>query len=290
MAKVVTVGSSTPAYRVSKTIITIFLIALAIFMLTPFIWMIGASLKKEIHVFSNKMGWFPNYWYPDNYLRVLNLKGSGTNYHFLLAYWNSIKVSVTATAVAVSSACLAGYAFAKLKFRGNHVLFLIYLSQMMIPSQLTIIPRFVIFSEIGLVNNHLSLILPKIVAVSSTFMMRQAFLGTPNELREAAKIDGAGEFRIFFQIMLPLIIPTIAALCTTQFMGSWNAYMDPLIFINDKTLMTLPLALDKFSSDMGTQYGKTMAACCMTTLPVFIVFLCGQKYFMKGLTVGAVKG
>lgn len=290
MAKVVTVGSNTPAYRVTKILFTILLIALAIFMLSPFIWMIGASLKKEKDVFSSTVGWFPKYWYPDSYLRVLNLKGSKANYHFLLAYWNSIKVSVTATAVAVSSACLAGYAFAKLKFKGSNVLFLLYLSQMMIPSQLTIIPRFVLFSAVGLTNTHLALILPKIVAVSSTFMMRQAFLGTPNELREAAKIDGAGEFRIFFQIMVPLIVPTIAALCTTQFMGSWNSYMDPLIFISDPKLATLPLALDRFRSDTGVQTNMLMAACCLTTIPVFVVFLCGQKYFMKGLTVGAVKG
>lgn len=290
MAKVVTVGSNTPAYRVTKILFTILLIALAIFMLSPFIWMIGASLKKEKDVFSDTVGWFPKYWYPDSYLRVLNLKGSKANYHFLLAYWNSIKVSVTATAVAVSSACLAGYAFAKLKFKGSNVLFLLYLSQMMIPSQLTIIPRFVLFNAVGLTNTHLALILPKIVAVSSTFMMRQAFLGTPNELREAAKLDGAGEFRIFFQIMVPLIVPTIAALCTTQFMGSWNSYMDPLIFISDPELVTLPLALDRFRSDTGVQNNMLMAACCLTTIPVFVVFLCGQKYFMKGLTVGAVKG
>lgn len=289
MARITTVGNNSPSYRIAKTLITILIIALAVFMLTPFIWMIGASLKKESDVFSAKLGWFPNYWYPDNYLRVLGLKGSH-NYYFMRSYWNSVKVAVLSTAVAVTSSCLAGYAFAKLKFKGSHILFLLYLSQMMIPSQLTIIPRFVIFNELGLTNTHWSLILPKIVSVSATFMMRQAFLGAPNELREAAKIDGAGEFQIFIQIMVPLIIPTIAALCTTQFLGSWNAYMDPLIFINDQTKATLPLALDQFSSLEGTQYARTMAACCMATLPVFAVFLAGQKYFMKGLTVGAVKG
>lgn len=167
---------------------------------------------------------------------------------------------------------------------------LLYLSQMMIPSQLTLIPRFVIFSAVGLVNTHWALILPKVVAVSATFMMRQAFLGTSEELREAAKIDGASEFRIFYQIMVPIIIPTIAAVCTTQFVSSWNSYLDPLIFINKSALYTLPLVLDNFVSMEATQYGLMMAACCLATVPVFIVFLCGQKFFIKGLTVGAVKG
>ena len=107
---------------------------------------------------------------------------------------------------------------------------------------------------------------------------------------EAAKIDGAGEFRIFYQIMVPIIVPTIAAVCTTQFVSSWNSYLDPLIFINKPTLYTLPLVLDNFVSMEATQYGLMMAACCLATVPVFIVFLCGQKFFIKGLTVGAVKG
>ena len=109
-------------------------------------------------------------------------------------------------------------------------------------------------------------------------------------MREAAKIDGASELRIFYQIMVPIIIPTIAAVCTTQFVSSWNSYMDPLIFINKSALYTLPLVLDNFVSMEATQYGLMMAACCLATVPVFIVFLCGQKFFIKGLTVGAVKG
>jgi multiple sugar transport system permease protein len=197
-------------------------IGLCLLMLSPFIWMIGASLKKEADVMKQGVGLFPTYWYPQNYLRVLGFAGK-TNYHFLQGYWNSIKVAAISALVAGISSCLAGYAFAKLKFRGSNVLFLLYLSQMMIPSQLTLIPRFVIFSAIGLVNTHWALILPKIVAVSATFMMRQAFLGTSEELREAAKIDGASEFRIFYQIMVPIIIPTIAAVCTTQFVSSWNS-------------------------------------------------------------------
>lgn len=289
MAKTQIVGSNTTGKRVYRFVIAVLIIGLCFLMLSPFIWMIGASFKKEADVMKQGISWFPAYWYPENYLRVLGFAGNA-DYHFMQGYGNSIKVSLISAAVTGVSSCLAGYAFAKLKFRGSNALFILYLSQMMIPSQLTLIPRFVIFSSIGLVNTHLALILPKIVAVSATFMMRQAFLGTSEELREAAKIDGAGEFRIFAQIMMPIIKPTVAAVCTTQFVSAWNSYLDPLIFINKPKLYTLPLVLDSFVSIDSTQYGLMMTACCLATVPVFIVFLGGQKYFIKGLTVGAVKG
>lgn len=289
MARVIVVGSNTRRNRVLQIAVTVFIIALTIFMLTPFVWMISSSFKREADVMAQPFQLIPSYTYLKNYVKVLELEG-GHTYHFLRSYGNSIKVAVLATLVSVSSSCLAGYAFGKLRFRGSNVLFLLYLSQMMVPSQLTIIPRFVIFSAIGLTNTHLALILPKIVSVSSVFMMRQAFMSAPNELREAARIDGAGEFRTFFQIMVPMVKPTIAAVFTVQFVSSWNSYMDPLIFINKPDLYTLPLALNNFVGMEGTQYGLTMAACCLATVPVFIVFLCGQRFFMKGLTVGAVKG
>lgn len=289
MAKVRAVGSNTPQKRRFRLLMVLLIGVLCLIMLSPFIWMVGASLKREADVMKQGIGWFPGYWYPENYLRVLGFSG-GKNYHFMRGYWNSIKVSTLSAGVAAASSCLAGYAFAKLKFKGSHALFILYLSQMMIPSQLTLIPRFVIFSEIALVNTHWALILPKIIAVNATFMMRQAFLGTSEELREAAKIDGAGEFRIFLRIMVPIIKPTLAAVFTTQFISAWNSYLDPLIFINREKLYTLPLLLDNFVTMESTQYGLMMAACCLATIPVFAVFLFGQRFFMKGLTVGAVKG
>ena len=200
---------------------------------------------------------------------------------FPLAYFNSIKVAVISTVVAITSATLAGYAFAKLKFKGSNVLFIIYLAQMMVPSQLTLIPRFVIFSQLGWMNTHMSLIVPKIIAVSSTFMLRQSFLGTPDELREAARIDGAGEYRAFAQVMLPLVKPAIAATATVQFLDAWNSYLDPLVFISNWKKWTIPLALNQFVGSEVTQYNLTMAACCLAVVPVFIVFLCGQRFFLK---------
>ncbi|MBQ8814017.1 MAG: carbohydrate ABC transporter permease [Lachnospiraceae bacterium] len=272
-----------------RFLVTLFIIALTVFMVSPFIWMVSAAFKKEADVMTTQLQLLPGYFYPNNFLKVLGFN-SASDYHFIRSYANSIKVGVLATMVSVGSSVLAGYAFAKLRFPGSGALFILYLSQLMIPSQLTLIPRFVIFSEIGLTGTHWALILPKVVSVSSTFMMRQAFLSVPDELRESAKIDGAGEFRTFLQIMAPMAIPSIAAIATVQFMGSWNNYMDPLIFISNWRQWTLPLALNAFVGDTGRQYGLTMAACCMATIPVFVVFLSGQKFFLRGLTVGSVKG
>lgn len=276
---------------VLRTIIVCILVAFALFMILPFVWMVSASFKSEKDVMSVPIKWIPDAFRLDNFKKVLNIDTkSTTNYHFLLAYWNSIKVSVTSTFCSVASAALAGYAFAKLNFRGSKVLFLIYLAQLMVPTQLTLIPRFLMFSELEMVNTHWSVILPKVVSVSSTFLVRQAFISTPSELREAAKIDGAGEFHIWWRIMLPLVKPTLAAVATVDFLACWNEYLDPLVFLSDWEKRTLPLALNQFIGTEVTQYNLIMAACCLTVIPVFIVFLCGQKFFMKGLTVGAVKG
>lgn len=273
-----------------KIIMTVLLTVVALMMVVPFIWMVSASFKYERDVMTIPIQWIPENPTWDNYKDVLHIDTNGKDYHFLLAYWNSIKVTVSATLVSVITAMMAGYAFAKLRFPGANVLFIIYLAQMMVPSQLTLIPRFVLFSELEMTNTHLSIVAPKLIAVSATFMMRQAFMSVPNELRESAMIDGAGEWRTWWQIMVPQIKPTIGALATVQFLDSWNSYLDPLIFLSDWRLRTLPIALNQFVSEEGTQYNLVAAACCLTVIPVFIIFLCGQKFFIKGLTVGAVKG
>ncbi|MDL2318118.1 carbohydrate ABC transporter permease [Eubacteriales bacterium OttesenSCG-928-A19] len=274
-----------------RLLVSAALIAFALLMITPFLWMLSASFKMQRDVMTIPIRWIPEYFYLDNYKRVLHIGDmAGKDYHFFLAYWNSIKVAVINTAVSLLTASTAGYAFAKIKFRGANALFIVFLAQMMIPSQLTLIPRFVMFSELKLVSTHLPLILPKLISVSSTFLVRQAFLSVPDDLRESATIDGAGEYRIWAQIMLPIIMPTLGALATVQFLDSWNSYLDPLVFLSNWRLHTLPIALNQFVSEEGKQYNLVMAACCLTVIPVFIVFLCGQKFFIKGLVTGSVKG
>ena len=274
-----------------KFIIALSLILFSVLMILPFVWMLSASFKVQRDVMTIPIKWIPDYFYIENYRRVLHIGPSASkDYHFFLAYWNSIKLAVINTVTTMATAALAGYAFAKIKFWGSKVLFIVYLAQMMIPPQVTLIPRFVMFAELGLTKSHWPLILSKCVAISSIFLLRQAYSSVPDELRESAKVDGAGEYRIWYQIVLPMVKPTLGACATVAFLDSWNNYLDPLVFLSNWRLHTIPIALNQFVSEEVTQYGLVMAACCMTVIPVFVVFLCGQKFFIKGLTVGAVKG
>lgn len=267
------------------------ILCVAALMVVPFVWMVSAAFKLQRDVMTVPIRWIPGYFYVENFKRVLHIGDpAAKDYHFLLAYWNSIKLAVINTLTSLLTSTMAGYAFAKLKFRGANMLFVIYLAQMMVPSQLTLIPRFVLFSQLELVNTQWPLILPNILSVSSIFLMRQAFLSIPNDLRESAMMDGAGEYRIWLRIMLPTVQPTVAALATVLFLEDWNSYLDPLVFLSNWRLYTLPIALNQFVGEEITQYNLVMAACCLTVIPVFIVFLFGQRFFVKGLTVGAVKG
>ncbi len=277
--------------KIPRYAILAFLLLLADIMVLPFVWMLSASFKMQRDVMAIPIKWIPSYFYPDNYIRVLHLGGSSAkDYHFFLAYWNSILLAVVNTVTTMLTAAMAGYAFAKIKFWGSKVIFVIYLAQMMIPPQVTLIPRFVMFAELGMTKSHWPLVLSKLVAISAVFLMRQAYSIVPDELRESARIDGAGEYRTWWQIMLPMVKPTLGACATVAFLDSWNNYLDPLVFLSNWRLHTLPIALNQFVSEEATQYGLVMAACCLTVIPVFAVFLAGQKFFIKGLTVGAVKG
>ena len=276
---------------ITKIIITIIIGCFAITMIIPFLWMISASFKVSADVLKIPIKWIPNYLYLDNYKFVWNIGNiAPRDYHFALAYFNSIKVTSINVIFSVMTSCLAGYAFAKINFRGSKIVFLLYLATMMIPSQVTMIPKFIIFDKMGIIGSHLTLILPGIVTVTGTFLMRQFFIGVPNDLREAAQIDGAGELRIFWQIILPLAKPAMASLAMIVFMWNWNNFMDPLVFLRDWRTYTIPVALTNFSDENITDYNLVMAASVSALLPVIIVFLAGQKYFIKGLTSGGVKG
>lgn len=274
-----------------KIIVNILIGCFALTMVVPFLWMISASFKINADVLKIPIKWIPDYFYIDNYKFVWNIgKGAPRDYHFALAYFNSIKITVINVFFSVFTSCLAGYAFAKINFRGAKTAFLLYLATMMIPSQVTLIPKFIIFDKLGIMGSHWTLILPGIVTVTGTFLMRQHFIQIPNELREAAQIDGSSEFRIFWQIMMPLAKPAMASLAMIVFMWNWNNFLDPLVFLNNWKTYTIPLALTNFMDENITDYNLVMAASVSALLPVFAVFLAGQKYFVKGLTAGGVKG
>lgn len=272
-------------------VLTVLVGVFALTMITPFLWMLSASMKLPLDVMELPIKWIPEYFYPNNYKKVWNIGNSAVrDYHFSLAYFNSIKIACINLVGSVITSTLAGYAFAKLKFKGRDALFLIYLSTMMIPSQVTLIPKFAIFSKLGMINTHLPLILPGLITITGTFLMRQYFMMIPDELRESARIDGAGEFTTWARIMVPIAKPSMASLGMVVFLWNWNAYLEPLVFLNDWRLYTIPLALTNFIEESVTEYNLIMAAASSALIPAFIVFLCGQKFLVKGLTAGAVKG
>lgn len=278
-------------FVIKRILFTLLIAVLAFTMIVPFLWMISASMKHELDVTKIPIQWIPDYFYPNNYLEVWNIGGNAkVDYHFGLAYFNSLKIAFFNVTGAVLTSSLAGYAFAKLRFKGRDVVFLLYLSTMMIPSQITIIPKFVIFDRLGMVGTHATLILPGIFTITGTFLMRQYFMQIPNELRESGKIDGASEFCIWWRIMLPMAKSSMAALGMMVFLWTWNNYLDALVFLPNWRLYTIPLALTSFIEESNTQYNLMMAAAASALIPVFIVFIIGQKQFVKGLTAGAVKG
>lgn len=278
-------------FVIKRILFTVLIAILAFTMIVPFLWMLSASMKYELDVTKIPIQWIPEYFYPNNYLEVWNVGGNAkVDYHFGLAYFNSLKIAFFNVTGAVLTSSLAGYAFAKLRFKGRDVVFLLYLSTMMIPSQITIIPKFVIFDKLGMVGTHATLILPGIFTITGTFLMRQYFMQIPNELRESGKIDGASEFCIWWRIMLPMAKSSMAALGMMVFLWTWNNYLDALVFLPNWRLYTIPLALTSFIEESNTQYNLMMAAAASALIPVFIVFIIGQKQFVKGLTAGAVKG
>lgn len=274
-----------------RALFTLVMGLIAATMTIPIVWMLSASMKQAIDVTKLPIKWIPEYFYPDNYIEVWNIGGKARHdYHFGLAYFNSIKVAVVCMTGAVLTSSMTGYAFAKIKFRGREAVFLFYLATMMIPSQITIIPKFVMFDTLGMIGNHSTLMLPGIFTITGTFLMRQCFTQIPNEIRESAKVDGASEFRIWWSVMIPMARSSMASLAIMVFLWTWNDYLNPLVFLPNWKLQTIPLALTSFIEEAGTQYHLMMAAASSALIPMFVVFIVGQKYLVKGITAGAVKG
>ena len=283
------------SYKSRKTIkrllITVVLAVLGFTMIVPFLWMLSASLKVEADVMKVPIKWIPDKLYTKSYVNVWDIGGRAkVKYHFDVAYFNSLYIAAISLAGAVLTSSLAGYAFAKIKFTGANVVFLLYLATMMVPSQVTLVPRFVMFREMGMVGTHWPLILPHLITITGTFLMRQYFLQIPNELKEAAFIDGANEYQIWARVMIPIAKPSMAALAMLAFLWSWNDYLDPIVFLSNWRKYTIPIALTNFIEESSMQYNMTMAAASSALIPVFVVFLLGQKFFVKGLVAGAVKG
>lgn len=271
--------------QVGKWVLTLVMAGFGLLMVIPFVWMLSASLKREAEIFVYPIQWIPEVFRFDNYRQVW----TGNN-PFGVFYLNSIKVAVLSVVGQVVTSSLAAYAFARIPFKGRNVIFMLYLATMMIPQQVTLVPRFMLFDWLGIINTHWAVILPSMFLVFGVFMLRQFFLSIPFELSESATLDGAGEIRIWWRIIMPLAMPAISSLCILSFVWEWNEYLNPLIFLRDKSLFTIPLGLDYFMDEVGTQYSLMMAAAVSATLPLVLVYFAGQKLFIESVASSGVKG
>lgn len=209
---------------------------------------------------------------------------------FLRTVGNSLFISVTYTVITLISASMAAYAFAKIRFRGSGILLGVYLATMMIPTQVTMIPLFVVMNQLGLINHYSSVILPSIFRPFAVFMLVQQMRTIPGDYLDAARVDGASTFRIYRQVMLPLCAPTLATLAVTTFMESWNDYLWPLLMLTDRSKMTLPIALSTLNGQYNTEYNVLMAGSLISMIPIVLIYIFAQKYFQNGIMAGGIKG
>ena len=266
-----------------KIVAHLILLLGAITMLVPFIWMLSSSVKSlgEVFVFPPTLFGEKIVW--ENYTKI------SSRFDYLAYFLNSVKVSAWVVVFQVFTSATAGYVFAKLNFKGRDRIFTLYLATMMIPFHVTVITNFLQMSIYGLVNTLWSLMLPASVSAFGTFLMRQFFVTVPNELIEAAKIDGCNPFKTFLQICFPMAKPTIATLSIFCFMNVWNDYFTPLIYINDSRKYTLPLGLASMKGMYSTDWPVLMAASVISVLPVLIAFLFAQDAFVKGVMMTGMK-
>ena len=272
--------------RAAAIVRTIVVSLIAVLFVVPLVWMVLSSLKTAPEVFARPFHWLPARVQWQNYATVwMNEEAS-----MLRAFANTLYIALFSIIGQMFISSLAAYSFAKINFKGKQVVFMLFLSSMMVPSQLTIIPRFMLFKTIGLYNNLWAIILPAFFGATSIFMLRQFYMGLPNDLIEAAKIDGAGHLRIFLRIMLPLTKAALMSLIILAFISSWNEYMAPMIFLVKKELYTVSQNIQWYMLDEFKEHNLTMAAATSAIVPVVILFIVGQKYFVEGIATSGVKG
>jgi multiple sugar transport system permease protein len=251
----------------------------------PFIWMVLGSLKENSEFLRTPPTWLPASPTLDNYTRLID------RLDFPRYFFNSIFVAVVVTAANLVFSPMLGYALAKLRFRGKGLIMALVLSTLMLPAAATLVPLFVLMSKLELVNTYPGLFLPFLAGAFGVFLTRQFFLGLPDELLEAARIDGAGEFRIFFTIAMPLAAPVLATLGILTFLGSWNGFIYPLVMATSPEMYTLPVALATFAiGQFQAEHGMLMAGSVILVVPVLIVFVLLQRWITEGIATTGLKG
>ncbi len=259
---------------------------IALIFVFPFYWMVISSFKRDIDVFRLPIAWWPDPGSTLSYERVWN--GAYPIGKFML---NSIIVAISRVGGEVLTASLAAYAFARMEFRFKNTIFLLYLATMIIPHQMLLVPRFILYQQIGIHDTLWALILPGMFTVFGTFLLRQFFLGIPLDLTDAAKLDGASELQCYWQIVMPLAKPAIASLMILAFVWSWNDYETPLVMLTSESKFTIPIGLTRYMDEGGGMSPSlAMAGAVSSIVPVMVVFLLLQRQFIQALTRSGLKG
>ncbi|MBB3944151.1 multiple sugar transport system permease protein [Rhizobium skierniewicense] len=259
-------------------------IAITIIMLLPFAWMLSASLKLSRDVFAFPIEWIPAQPRWENYTEIW------TKIPLALFIYNTSKLTIIVTIMQLLTSSFAAYAFAKLHFPYKNTLFLGYIATIAMPWQVYMVPQFLLMREFGLNNTHLALILLQAFTAFGVFLMRQFYMSIPNELCEAARIDGMNEYQIWAKIMLPLSKPALSTLTIFTFVTTWNDFLGPMIYLTKTELKTIQIGLRMFISQYSAEYGLIMAASVVALIPVLIVFLALQRFFVEGVASSGIKG
>jgi multiple sugar transport system permease protein len=271
-------------FRLGRIPVHILLIIFAILMFIPFLWMVFSAFKPLDEIFMRPPKILPNAWTVDGF------RTAWEGAPFATAYLNSFLVASLVTIITLLTCAMAAYAFARIRFPGNNVLFGIFLATMMVPFQLTIIPLYIILGQLQWIDTHLALIVPAgLFNAFGVFLMRQYVRGIPVELEEAAAIDGAGRIRTFTTIILPLLKTPMTALGIFVFLGQWNDFFRPLIFLNSEEKFTIPMVVNYFKGAYASDWTSLMAATTMAALPMLIIFIIAQKQIVEGIALSGSK-
>ncbi|MDF2960497.1 MAG: sugar transporter permease [Paenibacillus sp.] len=270
---------------VTTILLHVILIIGAVLMTAPFLWMVLSSLKQFSQIFLIPPKWIPDPWEWGNYRKSWEALPFGQ------AYFNSFYIAFISVACKLITCSMAAYAFAKIRFPFRETLFVLFLATMMVPNQVTIIPLYLMMKGIGWLDSHLSLIVPSaLFNAFGVFLLRQFIKSIPDELEEAAIVDGANRWTIYWRIIIPLIKPAIAALAIFTFLSMWNSFFGPLIFLNSPDKFTVPLLLNLFRGMYITDWTLMMAGSAIAVIPVLIIYILGQRYIIEGVTLTGIKG
>lgn len=270
---------------IGKIILYIILILITVVIVIPFLWMLSASIKSDREVFQmNPFVWIPEVPKWDNYINIW------TKIPMLKFVENTVFLTIVVTLLQLLTSSFAAYSFAKLEFKHKNTLFLAYIATIAMPWQVYMVPQFIMMRAMGLNDKLLAMICLQAFSAFGVFMMKQFYEGIPSELCEAARIDGMSEYKIYAKIMLPLSKPALSTLTIFTFVNTWNDYLGPLIYLKTESKKTIQLGLKMFIGQYSSEYGLIMAGSVLSLIPVIIVFLCLQKYFVEGVASTGLKG